>query len=65
MMVGCRKEGRDDKVVGKGGSMLEGWREKEGMKEGCRDGQRERRRLDQRCCWYLVIYSANVLSPFA
>lgn len=25
----------------------------------------ETKRLDQCCCWYLVIYSANVLAPFA
>lgn len=25
----------------------------------------ETKRLDQCCCWYVVIYSANVLAPFA
>ena len=60
------------KDVGKKEGIIQGCTERQTdvtRMEGKRrnDGRRDRvrQRLDQCCCWYLVIYSANVLAPFS
>lgn len=45
--------------------MLEGWREKEGMKEGCRDGQSERQRgwTSAAGIWLFIVQMSSLLLP--
>lgn len=67
-----KKGGREDtRLWGKRGRLSGGWRDEEGLKEACRDGQSERRRggasAPAGLCSFRVQMSKcpNVLAPLA
>lgn len=66
---GSPDSGREETVTGfQAGRCMEnlsgmlGKRRNDGRMQGWMEGETKKR--DQCCCWYLVIYSANVLPPF-